>query len=138
MKFVFEKFDEIEKDRLEKKKQLMTDLQNEARLDRQEQYSKRNCLLLHWIKENNEKTENLLLEVINKKLDESINESDRPHRNRYHRIGRRNNTKPRAVIIKFAMYNNRRKVFLNKKKLKGCRLSITSLWKALYILEWQN
>lgn len=97
----------------------------ENRVYRQEKYSRRTCLLLHGIEEiNYEKIDHIALEAINEKLEMSINESDI---NKGHRICRKNqnNTKPRAVIIKFARYNNPRKVFLSKKKLKGSRLSIT-------------
>ena len=77
MKFVSEKFHELENYRLEKE-QLANDLKSKvlsfnqknenivARVDKQVRYSRRNCLLLHGIKKKNyENIENLVLEVIN-------------------------------------------------------------------------
>lgn len=46
-----------------------------CRLGGKEQYSRRNCVLLHRLKENNENTDNLALRVIIEKLDMSDNES---------------------------------------------------------------
>ena len=96
-----------------------------ARLDRQEQYSRRNCLLIHGIEENqNENTDALALEIINKKLELDMDEKDV---DRTHRIGDKNKkkNKPRPIIIKFVRYNDRKKVFYNKKKLKDSGVSIT-------------
>lgn len=57
----------------------------ETRVNRQDQYSRRPYLLLHGIKESNhEEINNLALEVLNEKLEVSINESDI---DRCHRIG---------------------------------------------------
>ena len=44
---------------------------------------------------------------------------------RTHRIGKVNNGKSRPIIVKFARYNVRKKVFHNKRKLKGKNMSIT-------------
>ena len=52
-------------------------------VDRQEQYSQRNCLLVHGIAEtNDENTDDLVLKTINAKLDVEIpeNEIDRSYR----------------------------------------------------------
>ena len=38
---------------------------------------------------------------------------------RTHRIGKVNNGKSRPIIVKFARYNVRKKIFHNKRKLKG-------------------
>ena len=43
-----------------------------------------------------------------------IEDSDRTHR-----IGKVNNGKSRPIIVKFARYNVRKKIFHNKRKLKG-------------------
>lgn len=93
--------------------------------DRQEQYSRRNCLLVHGIEENNnENTDDLVVQFINEKLDLDVTENDI---DRSHRIGRydKNKKKVRPIIIKFARYNVRSKVFRDKKKLKGSGKSIT-------------
>ena len=44
-----------------------------------------------------------------------------------HRIGnpKSGNKSPRPIIVKFGRYNTRRKVFVNKKRLKNTGISIT-------------
>ena len=63
IKFINEKFKEMEADRKEKERQIL-DLKNDVNylnekvetmdrsLDHHEQYSRRNCLLIHGVKEN--------------------------------------------------------------------------------------
>ena len=63
IKFINEKFEEMETDRKDKERQIL-DLKNDVNylnkkvetmdrsLDRHEQYSRRNCLLIHGVKEN--------------------------------------------------------------------------------------
>ena len=81
--------------------------------DKQEQYSRRNCLLIQGIPENkNENTDVLAMEVIDTKMDKKIKANDI---DKMHRIGKpKNNVKPRPVIIKFVRYTDRKKVFLVK------------------------
>ena len=90
-------------------------------LDRQEQYSRRNCLLIHGIdEENQENIDEVVINVLNKEMDEEdIDRSDR--------LGNRkpDKSKPRPIIIKFSRYNVRAKIFKNKRKLKGKRISVT-------------
>ena len=65
-----------------------------SQVDKQEQYSRRNCLLLHGIPENkNEKTDDLCLATINEHLELAITEVDieRTHRMRKQRV---NNQEP--------------------------------------------
>ena len=66
-------------------------------VDRQEQYSRRNCLLVHEIAETNkENTDGLVLKTLNEKLGINItkNETDRSHR-----ISRKiHGQKPRSII----------------------------------------
>ena len=59
-------------------------------------------------------TEHLELELTEKELD------------RNHRIGnpKSDNKRPRPIIVKFARYNTRRNVFVNKKRLKNTGTSI--------------
>ena len=56
-----------------------------------------------------------------------------------HPIGQKkaSSNEPRAVIVKFASYNTRKRIFLNKKLLKGTRVSITESLtaKAIRILK---
>ena len=129
------KFDNYEKERKEKEKEIkdlkekVLILSNEKKdleqiIDRQEQYSRRNCILIHGVKEEqSEDTDNVLVKLIKDNLEEDV---DLTELNRSHRIGKKkSNGKARPIIVKFARYNVRRKVFYNKKKLKGKNISIT-------------
>ena len=76
--FIFNKFDDFECDRLEKEK-IIKDLKEEvtylrekvddiaAETDKQEQYSRRKCLLIHGLSKN-ENTDLLVMEVIETKI----------------------------------------------------------------------
>ena len=81
------------------------------------------------------------MEVINEKIDVSINESNI---GRCHRTGKKDqkNAKPRSVILKFARYNICRQLFSRKKKLNGLRVSITENLTPLRMAElttaWQE
>ena len=98
---------------------LNTSVKNlENQLDRQEHYSRRNCLLIHGITETqDENTDDISLRTINEHLELELTEKEL---DRTHRIGnpKSGNKRPRPIIVKFARYNTRRKVFVNKKKLK--------------------
>lgn len=130
------KFNDYEEERKEKDK-IIENLQNnnvqmekkiedlERKVDRQEQYSRRNCILIHGIPESpNEDTDTKVIDTIKEHLDISITEEDI---DRSHRLGKRstNQQKSRPIIVKLVRYNTRRKIFYNKKKLKGKKLSIT-------------
>ena len=96
-----------------------------SQVDKQEQYSRRNCLLLHSIPENkNEKTDDLCLATTNEHLELAITEVDIK---RTHRIGKPGDVgqKSRPIIAKCVRYNDRKNVFNRKKKLKGKNISIT-------------
>ena len=124
--FICERFDEYERDRTEKGK-IINELQKNVNdmfatieslkgcLDRQEQYSRRNCLLIHGLPESkNENTDELVIDAIKEKMGEEIekNEIDRSHR-----LGApKNNGKSRPIIIKFVRYNTRCRTFKNKKR----------------------
>ena len=89
-----------------------------------EQYSRRNCLLLHGVRENsNENTDDIVVKTISENLDIDIQKEDL---DRTHRVGKGNRAdgKARPIIIKFARYNVRRNVYSNKRKLKGKSLLI--------------
>ena len=91
-------------------------------VDRQEQYSRCNCLLLHGIAQGErENTEELVLETLNGKMHIDLTTSDL---DRTDRIGQKkaSSKKPRAVFIKFVSYNTRKKI-ANKKLLKGIQVS---------------
>ena len=98
LEFFSNKFDEIERENkkeyekikeleetinilTEKNKSLTSDV------DELEQYSRRNCLLLHGVQENeNENTDDIVLKTMSEELDIEIKENDL---HRTHRIGNR-------------------------------------------------
>ena len=91
-------------------------------VDELEQYSHKNCLLLHGVQENeNENTDDIVLKTMAEELDIEIKENDL---DRTHRIGNRNRKdgKLQAIIVKFTTQNN---IYSNKKKLKGKNFLIT-------------
>ena len=127
--FMTKRFDNYEKDWAEKEK-LIKDLREEVPslkneheqlkpdFENQEQYYRRNCLLVHSIPEEQEKSnDSIVLNAINKHLEKEVTEDDIE---RTHRVGKpkQNKKTPRPIIIKFVRYNCRRRIFLNKKKLK--------------------
>ena len=145
---LLDKFNNFERDRLEKEKIIkhlkedVTYLRGKgdditAETDRQEQYSRKNCLLIHGIPENkNENTDVLAMEVIDTKMDIKITENDI---DRAHRIGKpKNNGKPRPIILKFVRYNDRKKVFFSKKLLKISGVSITESLTAFRMKKLTN
>ena len=135
MNFMTKKFEVSERERQKKDNIIDTmksDMVNlnekieklERIVDRQEQYSRRDCLLLHGIAERErENIDELILETLNEKMRIDLTSSDL---DRTHRIGQRKapSKKPRAVIIKFVSYNTRKFSFLNKKLLKETQVGI--------------
>ena len=133
---ISDKFDEYKKDRKAKDKLIMklqtqvTELTDKVsnlsvQVDEREQYSRRNSLLIHDVKENqNEDTDTLSINIINEHLELDIQPSDI---DRTDRIGNKNKTrkKVRAIIITFSRYNTRKNVFMNKRKFKGTNISAT-------------
>ena len=109
--FISNKFDDFERDRLEKEK-VIKDLKEKVtylrgkvdditvETDRQEQYSRRNCLLIHGLPESEtENTDLLAMEAIETKMNIKIADNDI---DRTHGMGKpKNNGKLRPVIIKF-------------------------------------
>ncbi|CAC5390839.1 unnamed protein product [Mytilus coruscus] len=96
----------------------------ENRLENQEQYSRRTSLRFHNIQVpvgiigkviHPVNTDDLILDVCNKKLDLGIQKSDN---SRSHVIGKVGNAKSQ-VIVRFISYRNREKEFSAKKDLKG-------------------
>ena len=94
-------------------------------IDDLEQYSRRNCLLLHSVVEMNaECTDDIIIKTCAEELGIDVKQEDL---DRSHRLGKvkRNDNKPPPIVVKFARYAVRNKVFSNKKKLKGKKLLIT-------------
>ena len=136
IKFINERFEEFELDRREKEQEIAELKSNinslNARLDkadrvldRQEQYSRVNCLLIHDIeKENQENADEVVINVLKQEMDEETThlDIDRSHRLENRKLDK---SKPRLIIIKFCRYNVRARIFENKRKLKGKGTSVT-------------
>ena len=93
-------------------------------IDDLEQYSRRNCLLLHGVVETNaECTDDIIIKTCAEELGIDVKQEDL---DRSHRLGKvkRNDNKPRPIIVKFARYAVRKRYFQTKKKLKGKKLLI--------------
>lgn len=87
----------------------------EDKLDRSEQYSRRNCLRLSGIPETaNESVDEKIMEVLNT-LDAEVTLDNI---DRAHRVGKPKGGSHRDIIIKFSTYRSRRKIMINKKQLK--------------------
>ena len=94
-------------------------------LDRKEQYSRRNCLLVHRVeKKNNKDMDQEIINIARNDLGEEITIHDI---DRAHHLGRRklDNNVPRPIIVKCTRYNVRNRNFKTKKNLKGKTVSIT-------------
>ena len=93
--------------------------------DNQERYSRSNCLLVHGLSKTTlENTDDLVITLFKNDMDIEIFSGDI---DRSHRIGKEKDdpNKARPVIVKFTKYNDRDKIFRNKKRLKGKKMSIT-------------
>ena len=115
VEFLTSKFDEIERERKEKDELINTfqievsslkvEVKNlEKKSDDQEQYSRRNCLLIHgWTETKTEDTDEMVLDVVNNKLNIEMSQISI---DRSHRLGKQRGPgqKPRATIVKFTHY----------------------------------
>lgn len=99
--------------------------------DAQEQYSRRNCLVLHGVPEtSNENTDNITKDVLHNNL--GLVSFEITHTERTHRLGRPRqpsrqgqvNT-PRPIIIKFTSYRYREEAWRSKVKLRGSGMRLT-------------
>ena len=134
IKFINEKFEKMEAERKEKERQI-SELKNEVKylnqkvepmdmsLDHHEQYSRRNCLLIHDVKENEkENTDEVVIEFFEKEMKEKLSANDI---DRSHRLEKKNGSRPRPIIIKFTRHYVHNVIFRKKKILKGKAVSIT-------------
>lgn len=106
--------------------------QQDNAIDELEQYSRRNCLLVHGIKETpKENATEAAIGVLNSKLNLRLSVDDI---DRCHRLQTRNTTRTAAqvvaeghkpIIIKFISYRVRERVWKNKKMLKGTGILVT-------------
>lgn len=95
--------------------------------DTQEQYSSRECLILHGVPEcksaGKEDTDLAFVAAVNK-LGVSISENDI---DRSHRLGQKipGSRRPRPIVAKLARHNIKAKIYANKRKFKGKQYMIT-------------
>jgi hypothetical protein len=102
------------------------------RVDDNEQRSRNSCLLIHGIEEKpNEDTDTLIKEVFQNELGITVLDDDIQ---RSHRLGpvrnnsrntRSNVVKPRPIICRFLKLSTRKKIYSNKRQLKGQPIMIT-------------
>ena len=87
-------------------------------IDDLEQYSGRNCLLLHGVVETNAECTNDIIIIIQTCAEELAIDVKQEYIERSHRLGKvkRNGNKSQPIILKFARYAVRNKVLSNKKK----------------------
>ena len=93
-------------------------------LDDSEQYSRRNCILLHGIpKQDDENTDDLVLRFISDQLHVDLDdfEIDRTHRLKPFMESKH----PSPIIIKFVRHNIKQYVYYQKRKLKNSGYLIT-------------
>ena len=103
-------------------------------LDDLQQYSRRTCLLIHGVAEEEaENVEAKVFDVINKEVKADLEIKDV---SRTHRLGKkRTDNKPRPIIVRFLSYRQRKQVFDKKKALNGKKMVITeNLTKSRYAL----
>ena len=88
-------------------------------VDKQEQYSRRNCFLIHGIVEETAKdTDGKIINTLQQSMDETIKPEDI---DRSHRLGKpksSKNAKPRPVTVKFTRYNTRNRIYRIRKSSK--------------------
>ena len=98
----------------------------EIKLDDQEQYSRRNSLRISGITESdNEVIGPKVLEFINTRLNLDSNVTN-DQIDRMHRVGKPQPNKSRPVLVKFATYQIRKKVYSNRSKLKPRSVTVQS------------
>lgn len=110
-------------------------------LDNLEAYSRKNCLIVHGIKEeNNEAVESVVCNFFKEHFRINI---DAGAFDNLHRLGRNksSNKHPRPIIVKFLSYLVRKKIWSNKRVLKGTGFliseSLTKRRSAAYKLAKQ-
>ena len=147
--FINEKFEEFAKD-LKKKEEEIKLLKKEnsylnkkldemdAVVDRQEQYSQRNCLLVRRIVEETvEDTDEKIINTLQQSMDETVKPEDIDRSHWLSKPKSQKNAKPRPIIVKFVRYNTHNRIYKNKKKLKGTGISVTESLtaKRIYVRE---
>ena len=104
-------------------------IESESYQEEQEQYTRRNCLRIYGVpEERDEISDDVVLDLFNSKLDLgfSVREGDldRTHRIQPKKPPSGRSDQPRPLIVKFARYNVRQKVYAARMKLKKTRIYI--------------
>ena len=103
----------------------------EAATEAAEQYSRRNCIRVSGIpEENNENTDDIVLDVA-RAMDVNL---DVEEIDRSHRIGKPKSTKPRDIIVKLATFRVRQRLLKNRKNLKTSMFD-GGRFKGVYVNE---
>ena len=134
VKVMSEKFDKFEKDCKEKEK-IVDSLKQEFNglkervqslekvSDDHEQYSRRNCSLIHGIEEDKDEfTDDVVVNKLQDKLELEISKNNI---DRSHRIGKPSPREKRPIIVKIIRYNDRYKAYSNKRRLKDSGIVVT-------------
>ena len=99
----------------------------EAKVDAAEQYSRRNCLRIAGVPENQSENTDVYVIDFTRAIDAEVTLDDIE---RSHRVGkRRDSGRPRDIIVKFSSYRARRKVYGARTKTKD------SGYRGVYINE---
>jgi len=87
-------------------------------------YSRRNNLIVEGLEDRQNETDDMVMEKVRSFIKDNlhINDADAIRFDRCHRLGRYNNERRRAVVIRFNWYFDRIRVWNSRKKLKGSRL----------------
>ena len=89
------------------------------------QYSRRNSILIHGLSEvKGEYADSLVIETVKEKMGLDISTANIDRTNRIAAPPKQSG-KVGPVIVKFVRYNDQRKIYENKKLLKGTKVSIT-------------
>ena len=145
VEFISARFDDYKADR-NKKDEMINSLEEKvlgltekvdkmsSLVDRQEQYSRRNCILIHGVKENqNEDTNEVVINKIKSAMDLDISPGDI---DRTHRIGVSTKGKNRPIIITFSRYMDRSitetltKIRMSALKAARNKFGFSSVWTA--------
>ena len=85
-------------------------------MDRHEQYSRKNSVRIRGVTEQNgEDIEMVTIETLKKELGVCI---EKPEIDIVHRLGRRQDNKPRSILVKFLSHKTKEKVMRAKKNVK--------------------
>lgn len=103
----------------------------EDEIDENQQYSRRNCLILHGLGEGNPENHTQVVQEFFKdklKIEVTVDQIDRAHRlgvSGRHTMANAVARGARPMIVKFVSYRTRQKIFQEKKVLKGTKITIT-------------